>query len=144
MKHIRKVFFDTWGWLAIAHRDDQRHAEATAFYRDFLVTGGVPVTTDYILSETISLLRARTSSQGTERFIDGMLAVQSSGKIVIERVDENRWKAAWKLSKKFSDKSDISFVDFTSFVVMRELRINESLTADRHYEFVGMGFKRLY
>ena len=144
MKQIRKVFFDTWGWLAIAHRDDQRHAEATAFYRDFLVAGGVPVTTDYILSETISLLRARTSSQGTERFIDGMLAVQSSGKIVIERVDEDRWKAAWKLSKKFSDKPDISFVDFTSFVVMKELRIIESLTADRHYELVGMGLKRLF
>lgn len=144
MKQLRKVFFDTWGWLAIAHRDDQRHAEATAFYRDFLVAGGVPVTTDYILSETISLLRARTSSQGTERFIDGMLDVRSSGKIVIERIDEERWSAAWKLSKKFRDKPDISFVDFTSFVVMKELRMTEALTADRHYELVGMGLKRLF
>lgn len=144
MKQLRKVFFDTWGWLAIAHRDDQRHAEAAAFYRDFLVAGGVPVTTDYILSETISLLRARTSSQGTEKFIDGILAVRSSGKIVIERVDEDRWNAAWKLSKKFRDNPEISFVDFTSFVVMKELRIIESLTADRHYEFVGMGLKRLF
>jgi len=144
VKQLRKVFFDTWGWLAIAHRDDQRHAEATAFYRDFLVAGGVPVTTDYILSETISLLRARTSSQGTERFIDGMLDVRSSGKIVIERIDEERWSAAWKLSKKFRDKPDISFVDFTSFVVMKELRMTEALTADRHYELVGMGLKRLF
>lgn len=144
MKSARKVFFDTWGWLAIAHRDDQRHTEATTFYRDFLVGGGVPVTTDYILSETISLLRARTSPRGTEKFIDGILEAQGSGKIVIERIAEERWIAAWKLSKRFGDKPEISFVDFTSFVVMKELRIVAALTADRHYEFVGMGFKRLF
>lgn len=138
------MFFDTWGWLAIAHRDDQRHTEATTFYRDFLVGGGVPVTTDYILSETISLLRARTSPRGTEKFIDGILEAQGSGKIVIERIAEERWIAAWKLSKRFGDKPEISFVDFTSFVVMKELRIVAALTADRHYEFVGMGFKRLF
>jgi predicted nucleic acid-binding protein len=144
MKRLRKVFFDTWGWLAIAHRDDQRHAEATTFYRDFLVAGGVPVSTDYILSETISLLRARTSPQGTERFIDGILAAETSGKVVIERIGAERWSAAWKLSKKFGDKPDISFVDFTSFALMKELKISEAMTADRHYEFVGMGLKRLF
>lgn len=144
MKRFRKVFFDTWGWLAIAHRDDQRHADATTFYRDFLVAGGMPVSTDYILSETISLLRARTSPQGTERFIDGILAAETSGKVTIERIGTERWSSAWKLSKKFSDKADISFVDFTSFVVMKELKISEALTADRHYELVGMGLKRLF
>ena len=144
MKGVKKVFFDTWGWLSIAHRDDQRHIEAMSFYRDFLVAGGVSVTTDYILSETISLLRARTSSKGAEKFIDGMLAAQSSGRIVIERISEERWIAAWKLSKRFGDKPDISFVDFTSFIVMKELKITEALTADRHYEFVGMGLKRLF
>lgn len=144
MKRVRKVFFDTWGWLAIAHRDDQRHAETMAFYRDFLVSGGVPVTTDYILSESISLLRARTSSQGTERFIDGILAAKTSGRIIVEKISDDRWAAAWKLCKKLGDKPDISFVDITSFVVMKELKIYEALTADRHFEFVGMGFKRLF
>jgi len=144
VKSVRKVFFDTWGWLAIAHRDDQRHGEATSFYRDFLVAGGVPVTTDYILTESISLLRARTSPKGTEKFIDGILAAQSTGRIKLERIGEERWSTAWKLSKRFGDKPDISFVDFTSFVVMKELRIAEALTADRHYELVGLGFKRLF
>lgn len=144
MTSMRKVFFDTWGWLAIAHRDDQRHTDATAFYREFLVAGGVPVTTDYVLSETISLLRARTSAQGTQRFIGGILETQGSGRILIERVGVERWAAAWKLCKKFSDKPDISFVDLTSFVVMKELKLVKALTADRHYELVGMGFKRLF
>jgi predicted nucleic acid-binding protein len=144
LKSVRKVFFDTWGWLAIAHRDDCRHAEATSFYREFIVAGGVPVTSDYILAETISLLRSRTTPKGTESFIDGILAAQQSNRIRIERIGEERWLAAWKLNKKFGDKPDISFADFTSFVVMKELRITEALTADRHYELIGMGLKKLF
>ncbi len=144
MKIDRKVFFDTWGWLAIAHRDDRRHAEATSFYREFIFAGGVPVSSDYILAETVSLLRSRTTPKGTESFIDGILAAQQSKRIRIERIGEERWLAAWKLSKKFGDKPDISFVDFTSFAVMKELRITEALTADRHYELIGMGLKKLF
>lgn len=144
MKVERKVFFDTWGWLAIAHRDDRRHTEATSFYREFIVSGGVPVTSDYILAETISLLRSRTTPKGTECFIDAILAAQKGDRIRVERIGEERWLAAWKMSKKFADKPDISFADFTSFVVMKELRITEALTAGRHYGLVGMGLRKLF
>lgn len=144
MKSRRKVFFDTWGWLAIARRDDRRHADATAFYRDFIVAGGLPVTSDYILDETISLLRSRTSPAGTEQFIEGLLAAQRTARIRIERVSEEHWAAAWKMSRKFADKTDISFTDFTSFIIMKELRITEALTADRHFEVVGLGLSKLF
>lgn len=144
MKSRRKVFFDTWGWLAIAHRGDCRHAEATAFYHDFIVSGGLPVTSDYILDETISLLRSRTTPIGTEHFIEGLLAARRNGRVRIERISEEQWSAAWRMSRKFSDKADISFTDFTSFVIMKELKISEALTADRHYELVGHGFKKLF
>ena len=144
MKSRRKVFFDTWGWLAIAHRDDCRHSDATAFYRDFIVAGGLPVTSDYVLDETISLLRSRTSPTGTEQFIEGILSAQRNARVRIERISEDNWSAAWKMSKKFADKTDISFTDFTSFIIMKELRITEALTADRHFELVGMGFSKLF
>ena len=144
MKYPRKMFFDTWGWLAIAHRDDQRHEEVTALYRDFILAGGMPVTSDYILSETISLLRVRTTAKGTAHFIDGILTGVRGGKIILERITEERWAVAWQLSKKFADKPDISFVDLASFALMKELRISETLTADRHFELIGMGFRKLF
>lgn len=144
MKGLRKVFFDTWGWLAIAHRDDQRHAETVAFYRDFLLAGGIPVTTDYILDETITLLRSRTTPKGTEELVDGLLAAERNKRLILERITGDRWAAAWKLSKKFADQPDISFTDFTSFVVMKELKIAEALTADRHYELAGLGLRKLF
>lgn len=144
MKPGRRVFFDTWGWLAIAHRDDQRHQQVTAYYRDFMLSGGIPVTSDYILSETVTLLRLRTTAKGAAVFIDGLLAGVHTGKIQLLRVTEERWNAAWQLSKKFAVKPDISFVDLTSFALMKELRLSDALTADRHYELVGMGFRKLF
>lgn len=139
---MKKIFFDTWGWVAIAHRDDDHHEEVQAFYRTYLLKRGIPVTTDYVLSETISLLRAKT--HGVTVFIDTLLEAAREGRALLERIDARRWEKAWALSKKYGDKPAISFVDFCSFAVMKELGVSEVLTADRHFEDVGMGFKKLF
>ena len=49
--------------MAIAHKDDNHHADASAFYKTFLLRKGVPVTTDYVLAETITLLRAKIDAK---------------------------------------------------------------------------------
>src|SRR3990172_4134329 len=139
---MKKIFFDTWGWVAIAHKEDNRHAEVVPFYKAYLLKKGIPITTDYVLAETVTLLRAKTHGVGI--FIDVVLSAAKEGKIIIERIGETRWEKAWTLCKKYQDKPDISFVDFTSFVIMKEAGISEALTADRHYEEVGLGLKKLF
>lgn len=140
---MKKLFFDTWAWVAIAHEDDAHHKKVTSFYKTFLLSKCLPVTTDYVLAETITLLRARTNSRDVAVFIDALLAAKE-GKIMLERVDEKRWSKAWEMSKKYNDKPYISFFDFTSFVVMKEINISDVLTADKHFEDIGMGFKKLF
>ena len=139
---MKKIFFDTWGWVAIAHREDDHHEEVQTFYRSYLLKRGIPVTTDYVLAETISLLRAKT--HGVEVFIDTLIGAAKAGRIRLERIDAMRWEKAWAFSKKYNDKPAISFVDFCSFAVMKERGISEVLTADRHFEDVGMGFAKLF
>jgi hypothetical protein len=139
---MKKVFFDTWGWVAIAHKEDDHYAAVLPFYKTYLFKKGIPVTTDYVLAETATLLRAKT--HGVDVFVDAILSAAREGKIMIERIGETRWTKAWTLSKKYHDKPNISFVDFTSFVVMKESGISEALTADKHFEEVGMGFKKLF
>ncbi len=141
---MKKVFFDTWGWIAIAHKNDTHHTKVISFYKNFLLNKGMPVTTDYILAEAITLLRAKTDPKGVVIFIDTILNAVKEGRITFEKVNEKRWEKAWEMVKKYNDKPYISFFDFTSFVVMKELGVSEVLTADRHFEDVGLGFEKLF
>jgi uncharacterized protein len=61
----------------------------------------------------------------------------------IEHVTPERFSSAWRLRLRYHDKPRISFTDLTSFVVMRELRLEQVLTGDAHFEQVGMGFVRI-
>lgn len=54
-----KVFFDTWGWLSIADRKEDRHVEVNRWYNEIRLKSGVIYTTDYVLSETITLFFRR-------------------------------------------------------------------------------------
>lgn len=141
---MKKAFFDTWAWVAIAHEDDDHHKKVTSFYKTFLINKGLPITTDYILAETVTLLRAITSQGDAATFIDALLASAKEGRIMLERIDEKRWMKTWEISKKYKDKPYISFYDFTSFVVMKENNVTDALTGDKHFEEVGMGFKKLF
>ena len=51
------IFFDTWGWVAIANKNDNHHKDVFEFYKEFRVSVGVPTTSDYILFETLPLLK---------------------------------------------------------------------------------------
>ena len=138
------IFFDTWGWVAIANKNDKHHKGVFEFYKDYLLSGGVPITSDYILSETFTLLKSRTNIDGVIQFGEGIIQAISSSKIILENITPPRWREAWDLLKKFRDKPKISFCDFSSFVVMRESGIKEVLTNDDHFEQVGFGFKKLF
>jgi hypothetical protein len=51
-------------------------------------------------------------------------------------VDTERAEKARAVFFRHRDK-DYSFTDCTSFVVMRELRLREALTTDRHFRQAG-------
>jgi hypothetical protein len=141
---MKPIFFDTWGWVAIANKNDRHHKNAFEFYKVFLQSGGVPITSDYILSETFTLLKIRANIDGVIQFGEGLIQAILAGKIILENITPPRWKESWDLLKKFQDKPKISFCDFSSFAIMRELGIEEVLTNDTHFEQVGFGFKKLF
>lgn len=141
---MRKVFFDSWGWVAIANKNDNYHERVYSFYKDLLLSGGIPVTTDYILAETITFLRSKIDFKFANTFIETILSAAMNDRIILERIDEKRWTKAWEMSKKFHDKPYTSFFDFFSFVVMKEIGVSDVLSADKHFEDIGLGFKKLF
>jgi len=132
-----KLFVDTWGWLALADRRDAKHGFVADCYRERSKLSRQVVTSNFVLDELLTLLFVRLPFAEAARFAN---AVFASPSVTTELVTPERFKAAMALRLKFADKPKISFTDFTSMVIMKELAISEVLTADNHFVQVGMGF----
>jgi uncharacterized protein len=127
------LFVDTAGWMACADASDPAHAGCRAARDKALRSGQALLTTDYVVDETLTLLRVRLSLAAAEawwRQVDG------SSRVRWERVDEARFERAVDLFFRYRDKG-FSFTDCTSFAVMRELRLAKALTTDRHFRQMG-------
>ena len=94
-----------------------------------------------MLSEVIAHLYTTLTPQQAQGFINALLAAVDAGTFHLVHVSADQFRRAWELRQKYQDKPDISFVDFTSMVVMQDLGIIEVFTGDAHFLHVGLGFQ---
>ncbi len=130
---MKGLFVDTAGWVACADVVEPVHKRAAAARDRWLEEGGVLVTTDYVADETLTLLRLRFGLKVAEawwRQVDGSLRLRWEF-VSLARADRAR-----EMFFRFADKA-FSFTDCTSFVIMRELKLREALTTDRHFAQAG-------
>ncbi len=137
------VFVDTWAWIALAVRRDQHHSAAKQQHSDFVNAGRLYVTTDWVIGELITQIYRVASAEKAESFVGSVLTAVDSGVYRMERVSSRQFTAAWHLRKKYADKPSISFVDFTSMVVMLDLGIKDIFTGDKEFTHVNLGFQVL-
>jgi predicted nucleic acid-binding protein len=137
------LFVDTWGWLALEDAAEPAHEQVRLLRARYARRGGLWVTTDYVLDETITRLFARRPFAEAARFCDGVFKARKLGLLTVERVTEERFEKAYQLRLRFRDKPRISFTDLTSFAVMQELKIVHVLTQDSHFLQGQLGFQTL-
>ncbi|MCP4679539.1 MAG: type II toxin-antitoxin system VapC family toxin [Deltaproteobacteria bacterium] len=130
---MKSVFVDTAGWMMMADSADRRHEKASAFRDRFLSRRGLLITTDYVVDETLTLLRMRIGLEAAQKW---WWMVSGSNRLDIELVDPHRTDLAREWFFGWSDQR-FSFTDCTSFVVMRDLGISRALTSDAHFRTAG-------
>ena len=132
------IFVDTSAWYAVEVEDDVNHEKACKFL-SLIASGkyGISITTDYVLDETLTLLRSRRDLTSATTFMD---KIKKSSSVRVFWIDENLFEKALDIFQKSNHKS-WSFTDCTSFVLMRELSISEAFTFDSHFReaaFLGL------
>jgi uncharacterized protein len=130
---MNAVFVDTGGWMACADRTDPAHSACTAARDSTLEGGRILITTDFVVDETLTLIRFRLGLAAGDTWwqqIDG------SGRLRWERIENDRFERARNLFFQYRDK-DLSFTDCTSIAVMRELKLKTVITTDGHFQQVG-------
>ena len=131
------LFADTAGWMSCADDADSAHHRAVKARDSWLEAGGVLVTTDYVIDETLTLIRARLGLAAAKTWFEQL---EGSSRLRWEWVGTARAEKARGIFFHFRDK-EYSFTDCTSFVIMKELKLRQALTTDKH--FTQMGFQVL-
>lgn len=134
---MKAVFVDTAGWMACADAADPAHVRSCVARDSALEVGQMLVTTDFVVDETLTLIRLRLGLAAAKAWwgqIDG------SPRLRWERVDDRRFERARGLFFQYRDKA-FSFTDCISFAIMRELRLTHAMTTDSHFR--QMGFQML-
>lgn len=122
-------FVDTSYWVALRFRRDDRHDQAVRLW-----SPGQPLlTTNHVVGETWTFLRRR---DGHRSAVDFVGAVEAAEWLTVVHVDEaaEREARAWL---RRHDERAYSFVDATSFAVMRRERLTEALAFDGDFNAAG-------
>ena len=129
-----RLFVDTSAWLALNDRNDQYHKKAVVKSTKIKKERIGLITSEYIVDESITLIRYRISHKASVIFGDSLF---NSNIAKIADVTKNDLQRAWEMFRKFEDK-ELSFTDCTSFVLMKSLRLQEAFTFDSHFKQVGI------
>ena len=130
---MKRLFVDTAGWMSMADGGDARHKAACRARDTWLRQGGLLITSDYVLDETLTLIRMRLGIDAAEAWWS---QVSESPRLKVEWVHAERADKARAWFFRWRDRS-FSFTDCTSFVLMKELRLKKALTGDRHFTEAG-------
>lgn len=125
------IFADTSFWVALRNRRDPRHEEATTLLR---LNGdrGI-VTSNHVRGETWTYLRRRAGHGAAVAFLDSL---ERSPRVRIHSVSEKQEGEALRFLRQ-RDEREYSFVDATSFVLMKSLRAREALAFDGDFSAAG-------
>lgn len=131
---MKPVFADTSYYVALLSETDEWHDAALAWSERLL---GRQFVTEYVLVELGSALAKERDRTLYVPFVEHLLADPGTHFIGASRELFHR---GLSLFGQRSDK-DWSLVDCISFVVMKQRRLTDALTTDRHFNQAG--FKAL-
>jgi predicted nucleic acid-binding protein len=128
------IFVDSSFWIAVSFPRDARHAEAVELFerysRDLL-------TSNHVRGETWTFLRRRLGHELAKHFLERLESTRTTS---VEFVSQDLEREALDWLRRHDERS-YSFVDATSFALMRSLGITQALAFDG--DFAAAGFEEL-
>lgn len=127
------IFVDTGAFLARFVQRDQHHERASRAWQQLENDAPRLFTSNFVFDELFTLLGRKTSYAFAAERARHLLA---SRKLEVLRPTEETEMVALDVFEKFADQK-VSFTDCTSFVLMREHRIDRVFSFDRHFALAG-------
>ncbi len=123
-----KVFIDTGGFCSIVNKKDQWHQTSSNTLKSLVKNKALFFTSNFILSETYTLIRFRVNYASAIKFMDEFRL----SNIKIIRVPQDIEERAKEIFKQYQDKT-FSFIDCTSFALIDDRGFDHAFTLDSHF-----------
>ena len=127
---MTEAFVDTSFVIALINKSDQYDSQALKLAARF--DKRPLITTDAVLLEIGNALARNFKAQSVE-IIEYFI---TSDEIRVVSLSSDLFRRAFELYRSHADKS-WGLVDCISFIVMKDLKLTQSLTADRDFEQAG-------
>jgi predicted nucleic acid-binding protein len=128
------IFVDTSFWVATIAAADANHDQATRLLEE---VSDRLVSSNHVRGETWTFLNRRYGHAPAVAFVD---ALAGTPRLRLEFVGRGLEEEALRWLRQHNER-EYSFVEATSFAVMRSLRIREALAFDG--DFAAAGFVEL-
>ena len=129
------IFVDTSAFVALNNPRDPHHENSLELSLKLEGQLAPLVTTNYILAESYTVISQKVDKETSVYFKENF-----DPRIKIVRVSEELEEIAWQIFKKIISKN-VSYIDCTSFAVMRSLGVTQAFAYDE--DFRKEGFKLL-
>ena len=129
------IFVDSSFWIALSSASDAWHEEAVALLAQR--SSHALVTSNHVRGESWTFVNRKYGHRAALAMLDRL---QSGTRLRIEHVSPRLEEEAWQWLRTRAER-EYSFVDATSFALMRSLRIREALAFDG--DFTAAGFVEL-
>lgn len=123
------IFVDTSFWAALGNATDARHDTAKQLWTN---KPPVVVTSNHVLGETWTLLNRRCG----HRAAVAAAAVRHSTVVRVEHITAELEEQAWEWLGRH-DERKYSFVDATSFALMRKKNVRNAYAFDGDFSAAG-------
>lgn len=124
------IFVDTSAWFALFASADPRHLYAVRLIQS---SAGRLITTDYVVDETPTLLKAK---RALERALVFGAEIQRGDLARLHFVSQDDFIKGWSIFQRNRDKG-WSFTDCVSFAVMKQVGSRQAIAFDEHFQQVG-------
>ena len=125
------IFIDTGAFLARYLARDQYYGDAASVWQQ--LTRERPITTNFVLDETLTLLARRSSYPFAAA---KARTIVTTNAFTILRPSAQDELSSLELFEKYVDQK-ISFTDCVSFTLMRKAGLNQVFTFDQHFRYAG-------
>ena len=128
------IFVDAGAWFALVDEADAHHHESERFFRLRMRKHAIPsVTTEYVLVETLTLLRMRLGVGAVRRFLTYL---EGAKRLDVVWITQDRYTSGLRVMLRHQDKR-WSFTDCVSLALMWDLGLEDAFTFDHNFTQAG-------